>query len=401
MNGPERLLIQFGAGNIGRSFIGQIFARNDWEVVFVDVDAPLLERINKDGCYDVVVKDPDGSEERITVSGVRGVDAGETRAVARELRRTAYVGTSVGSGAIGHVVPHLAAECERRYREEPERRPFDIILAENIHDGRRLLEGLLRRSLPDDLPLSALPGIVECSVGKMVPLITEEAKRSEPTTVFAERFNTLILDSKAWKNPIPEIPQLAPVDNIAAYVDRKLFIHNLGHAAVVYLGYPRHPNATYLYELLEDEKVAQGARRAMECSAEALLRAYPESFTREQLTEHIEDLLHRFRNRALGDTVHRVGRDLRRKLSGEDRVVGAIRLAHNQGVDPEPLVNVYRSALSFKAPNEKGSLFPGDEEFHEALLREGAVYAVKEISGLREGEPLFDYLMGRVDPPSS
>lgn len=396
MENPAKLLIQFGAGNIGRSFVGQIFARNGWEVVFIDVDTTLLDRINRDGSYDVVIKDPDGNEERLTVSGVRGVDARDSKAVSSELRRTAYVGSSVGSSAIGHVVPLLAAECARRHREEPDRVPFDVILAENIHDGASLVQGLIRSALPQDIPPSALPGVVECSVGKMVPLLTEEAKRQEPTTVFAERYNTLILDSRAWKNPIPPIPELAPVENIKAYVDRKLFIHNLGHAAVAYLGHPRHPGATYLYELLQDEQVAQGARRAMECSAEALLKAYPESFTRQELTEHIDDLLHRFCNRALGDTVHRVGRDLQRKLSGEDRVVGAIRLAHRHGVDPEPIVEVYRMALRFKVPDEKGSLFPRDEEFHETLQREGTGYLLKEISGLREGDPLFDYLSRRV-----
>ena len=43
----KKLLIQFGAGNIGRSFLGQIFARNGWEVVFVDVDELLLKELNQ------------------------------------------------------------------------------------------------------------------------------------------------------------------------------------------------------------------------------------------------------------------------------------------------------------------------------------------------------------------
>lgn len=392
----KKLLIQFGAGNIGRSFLGQIFARNGWEVVFVDVDELLLKELNQEGRYTVVVKDPDGSEERLTVSGVRGVDARDRDAVARELAETAYVATSVGSGAIRHVIPHLAAESSRRHREEPERRPFDLILAENIHNGAALVEELLLDALPPDTDRSALPGIIECSVGKMVPLVPEELKKAEPTTVFAERYNRLILDQLAWKNPIPPIPELAPVENIAAYVDRKLFIHNLGHAATAYLGFARNPEATYLWELLEDPEVTSGARAAMECSAEALLAAYPESFTRKQLTEHIEDLLYRFRNRALGDTVHRVGRDLKRKLAGEDRIVGAIRLAERQGVDSGPIVAVYRSALAFKAPDEKGALFPGDEEFHRELQSRGVDYALQEVSGLKPGERLFETVKARL-----
>lgn len=41
-------------------------------------------------------------------------------------------------------------------------------------------------------------------------------------------------------------------------------------------------------------------------------------------TEHIDDLLYRFKNKALGDTIFRVGCDLTRKLSAEDRLAGAI-----------------------------------------------------------------------------
>ncbi|MFP4300554.1 MAG: mannitol-1-phosphate 5-dehydrogenase [Spirochaetaceae bacterium] len=392
----KELLVQFGAGNIGRSFLGQIFARNGWEVLFVDVDEMLLETLNRERRYTVVVKDPDGSEERLTISGVRAVDARDRDAVARELARTAYVATSVGSGAIRRVIPHLASECVRRHREEPQRRPFDLILAENIHNGSTLVEELLLSALPAETDRSLLPGIIECSVGKMVPLLPEALRKSEPTTVFAERYNSLILDKKAWKNPIPPIPELVPVDNIAAYVDRKLFIHNLGHAATAYLGYISHPEATYLWELLEDPEVISKTRSAMGCAAEALLRAYPESFSREQLAEHIEDLLYRFRNRALGDTVHRVGRDLKRKLAGEDRVVGAMRLAERWGVDPDPIVAVYRSALQFKAPDEKGELFPADAEFHRELEERGVEYALREISGLEPGESLYETVNSRL-----
>lgn len=392
----NKLLIQFGAGNIGRSFLGQIFARNGWEVVFVDVDDLLLEMLNRDRSYQVVVKDPDGSEETLTITGVRAVDARDQEAVARELARTAYVATSVGAGAIRHVIPHLATECSRRRREESGRTPFDLILAENIHNGAALIEDLLRQALPEDVIPAGLPGIVECSVGKMVPLVPEEVKEAQPTTVFAERYNTLILDKSAWKNSIPQIPELAPVENITAYVDRKLFIHNLGHAATAYLGYSLDPEATYLWELLEQPEVRSDARAAMECSAEALLRAYPESFTREQLSDHIDDLLYRFQNRALGDTVHRVGRDLKRKLAGEDRVVGAMKLAQAQGVDPEPIIAVYQSALRFKAPDEKGALFPEDQEFHRELSRQGVEYALREVSGLSADDPLYQLLKARL-----
>ena len=45
------------------------------------------------------------------------------------------------------------------------------------------------------------------------------------------------MDATAFRNPIPPIPGLDPKQHMAAYVDRKSFIHNLGHAASAYLAY--------------------------------------------------------------------------------------------------------------------------------------------------------------------
>ena len=63
----------------------------------------------------------------------------------------------------------------------------------------------------------------------------------------------------------------------------------------------------------------------MEESAAALVREYPRAYGEKDLADHIDDLIGRFKNRALGDTVHRVGRDLKRKLGRDDRIVGRLQ----------------------------------------------------------------------------
>ncbi len=50
-------LVQLGAGNIGRSFIGQIFSRAGWEVVFVDIDSAVIDELNRKRRYTVEVRD--------------------------------------------------------------------------------------------------------------------------------------------------------------------------------------------------------------------------------------------------------------------------------------------------------------------------------------------------------
>ena len=89
---------------------------------------------------------------------------------------------------------------------------------------------------------------------------------------------------------------------------------------------------------------------------------------------HIDDLTNRFRNKVLGDTVFRIGSDLKRKLSGDDRVVGAIKLARKHGRPYNRLLDVLIFGLIFRAKDESGQIFEGDLDF--ALNLESDLYNV-------------------------
>jgi mannitol-1-phosphate 5-dehydrogenase len=170
--------------------------------------------------------------------------------------------------------------------------------------------------------------------------------------------------------PIPEIKGLAPKSNIKAWVDRKAFIHNLGHATAAYYGYSKYPDAEYMYEVLDDKDVLQFTRRVMLQSSEILRAAYPGEFTAADLEEHIDDLIYRFRNKALQDTIFRVGQDLTRKLSYDDRFMGAIHLAMQYHKPYNLILQAMSYGLSFRAKDETGNCFPSDINFHDSLTRD-------------------------------
>jgi mannitol-1-phosphate 5-dehydrogenase len=216
----------------------------------------------------------------------------------------------------------------------------------------------------------------------MVPIMTEAQRLEDPLWVFAEAYNTLILDALAFKNPIPAVPGLAPQRNIAAYVDRKLFVHNLGHAAVAYLGHLYDPYLTYIWQVTELSELREMARAAMEESARALCAAYPEDFTPAALHEHIEDLLRRFRNRALGDTIFRVGRDVLRKLSRDDRIIGAMLFDRTRDIACPATARVAAAALEFRGTDERDRLSAPDAKFADELYPLGLDAIFTRICGL-------------------
>jgi mannitol-1-phosphate 5-dehydrogenase len=402
-------LVQFGAGNIGRSFIGQIFCRAGWDVVFVDVNDRLIQLLNERRYYKVIIKEEGQIDEVRFIGPVRAINGRDSAAVAGELATADLAATSVGKGALPSIIPMIAQGLTARYQSRPDW-PLDIIIAENAPGADRLFREGLRQELGPDYPLERLVGLVETSIGKMVPIMRAEDLAQDPLQVFAEAYETLILDKRAFRGPLPTSAEEASpagqtirwpesielVDDISAFVARKLYIHNLGHAAVAYTSFELDPKLVHIADGVRIGAVRDRALGAMKESAEALLTQYPQAYSRKDLEAHIQDLLTRFGNRALGDTVYRVGRDLYRKLDREDRLVGAMRLCAKHGLPFSTIAQVYRSALNFTATDETGRLYPPDEEFRKNLLPQGIEAILREASHLDPADSLDRTVMEKL-----
>jgi mannitol-1-phosphate 5-dehydrogenase len=324
----------------------------------------LVERLNQRGCYPVVIK---GEEEQvIVVRNVRAISAFDREQVTEAVATAGILSVNVGKNALVKVIPVVADGLIIRYRQNPFS-PLDIILAENMRDAAQFVREQLISCLPADYPVDKLVGLVETSIGKMVPIMPLAEMEKDPLMVFAEPYNNLILDQKGFRSAIPDVNGLSPKPNIKAWVDRKAFIHNLGHATAAYYGHSLHPEMVYMYEVLDDPEVLRFTRVVMLQSADILLRSYPDDFTLDDLIHHIDDLIRRFRNKALRDTIFRVGQDLTRKLSSDDRFMGVIRIAVEREMPYDLILRAMSYGFSFSAKDEEGNATDSDAAFLERL----------------------------------
>lgn len=364
--------VQFGAGNIGRGFTAQLFTESGYEVVFVDVIDEIVSLINERRSYPIEIV---GDEpETVIISNIRAVHGSDAEAVAREIFDASLVCTAVGVNVLKHIAPAIASGIKLR-ADAKLTRPLNIIICENLLHASDVLRGHLLDILPKKYAdyVHRYVGFVESVVSRMVPVMTEEQRQRDPLLVIVEAYKKLPVARRGFVGKIPDIVGFQSYDNFEAYVERKLFTHNLGHAVAAYLGYLR--GHEYVYQAMADPEVRPIVEQALAETGAALIRRH--GFTHSEHQEHIDDLLHRFSNIALGDTVARVGRDPIRKLGPDDRLIGSGKLTLKYEIQPRAVSLGTAAALKFDNPDD-----PAAVELQRMISREGLDYVYRTVCGI-------------------
>ncbi|NLB80645.1 MAG: mannitol dehydrogenase [Clostridiaceae bacterium] len=317
--------VVYGGGNIGRGFLGQLLCESGYETVFVDINQSLIDRLNADKCYPIKIVCNEYQNE-IIIKNVRAV---HSNSAPDEIQTADIIFTSAGVNVLPHVAPVIKEGLERRETG------VDIIICENLINADKYLHDLIR-------PTGNV-GFVEASVGRMVPVMTEQMYEGCPTKVWVEPFCELPVDKAAFKNPIPQIKGMLPSAPFEYYIQSKLYLHNMGHAIAAYLG--KQKGYKFIWQAMEDNTIAQAVKNAMHASAMALHLEHNKP--KDEVIAYADDLMNRFKNRCLGDTAERVGRDTERKLAAGDRLLGALKLCQKHKIPAEDIKQGIIAALDY------------------------------------------------------
>jgi mannitol-1-phosphate 5-dehydrogenase len=152
-----------------------------------------------------------------------------------------------------------------------------------------------------------------------------------------ERFNRILISNIQFEHGFERgIEVFEEKPNLLPFEEAKLYGHNATHALAAYLGAAL--DVSCVAKLRANPKVMSFLRDAfVEESGQALIRKYGDLdplFTAAGYQQYADDLLERMTNPYLGDTIERVTRDPQRKLGWDDRLLGTMRLALQQGVTP-------------------------------------------------------------------
>ncbi len=336
--------VQFGAGKIGRGFLGQLLCEGGYHTTFVDADAALVDALNARGEYPLRLVS-DAETQTLRIGNLRALDARrDSDAVTQALVEADLVSIAVGANVLPRVAPALAAGLNARALSGCG--PLDVLLCENQWHAATLMRGLLVPHLTPEARsyFEAQVGLVETVIGRMVPMATDEQRAEDPLLVVAEPYKELPVARAMLRGEPPSLPGLILADPFEAYEARKLYLHNMSHAALAYLGYQR--GHEYIWQCAADADVLDTCRQALAEVIPALAAEY--GLSPRDITAFADDLLRRFANKALGDTVARVAADPLRKLRANDRLIGAANLCLTHGITPTALAEIIWFAFTYE-----------------------------------------------------
>ncbi|MCD6322820.1 MAG: mannitol dehydrogenase [Clostridiales bacterium] len=370
--------LMYGAGSIGRGFLGQLFHLSGYETCFIDVDEILIQNLNENGQYVITVATESGYESQ-TIKNTRAVNGMDTEKVAHEIACCNIMATAVGVNILPKIAKTIAEGIDMRFTKGTGE-SLDIIVCENISDGSNHLKKLVSQYINNKKYFEENIGFVSASVGRMVPVNSD----SNSSDIIVESYNELPLDADSLKTDVSSIKNFMPVTPFAIEKDKKYFMHNMSHAIVAYMGFIN--GYEFIWEAIGDKSIRIIAEKALEESITAIIKYYNADET--QLRAYALNLLKRYSNKYLKDTVIRVGRDPKRKLQPEDRLTGAALFCLSQGIVPKYILYGIAAAFCFDVSEDVSS-----PEVTTYVKEYGIKSAITEYTGITDQSPLYSKIL--------
>ncbi|MBC5850562.1 mannitol-1-phosphate 5-dehydrogenase [Vibrio metschnikovii] len=363
--------VHFGAGNIGRGFIGKLLADAHIQVTFADVNEPLVDQLSHQQHYKVKIVGHDCQID--TVTKVTAVNSASHELIERMIN-TDLVTTAVGPAVLDMIAKTIAKGIEARFAAGNQQ-PLNIIACENMVRGTSHLKTEVFKYLSSDLQAKAEQyiGFVDSAVDRIVP--PAEAANDDPLDVTVESFSEWIVDEQQFKGEIPCIKGMETTQNLMAFIERKLFTLNTGHCITAYLGCLKGHHT--IRQAIEDPEIRAEVKQAMQESGEVLIQRY--GFDRTMHHAYIGKILSRFANPYLVDEVDRVGRQPLRKLGPNDRLIKPLLGTIEYGTDNTTLLKGIAAALKYTNLNDPQSI-----ELQASLKERGIPKTLAHYSGLKE-----------------
>jgi len=357
--------LHFGAGNIGRGFIGQILYQNDFNLHFIDVNQPLLDALNSQKTYTIEEFSEAKTKHLISIQNAWHAES-DKDVILEAFKTTDLITTSIGVSGLPKIAFLIALGIENRKTIHTS---LNIMACENYVNASDSLKEMVYDHLSKDGQLYANKWVafVNVAVDRIVPNQSHE----NLTHVSVEPFYEWVIESSSIKGNL-NLEGVLFVDDLSPYIERKLFTVNTGHAACAFKAYQE--NYEFIDQALSTKSVEGFVLGVLKETSELLIKKY--NFDLDVQTAYAKKTIERFKNPYIKDVAVRVARQPIRKLGPSDRIIKPYKECLDLGIQTPYLTQLIVNVLSYD--------FLEDEEALnlQAMIKRNLKETIKTITEL-------------------
>lgn len=376
--------VHFGAGNIGRGFIGALLYGSGFETIFIDVNKKVIDALNERGAYDVTMVG--GEQKLVRVERVSGINSlTQSDEAIRAIAQADLVTTAIGPNILPAIAGLLAEGIKLRISANPQ--PLNVIACENMINGSSLLREYVMEHLSEEeqSAMEKLIGFPDAAVDRIVP----DQHSVNPLDVSVETYYEWVVEETSCIGEKPPVAGITYVEKLEPFIERKLFTVNTGHSVPAYFG--RYKGHQTIYDAMQDEEIVKLLEGTLRETAEVLIALH--GFDRAEHEEYMMKIIERFRNPDISDHVTRVGRGPIRKLGKNDRLVRPASLYHLlTGKEPLHLARIIAAALLYVNDEDEEA-----QRLQHLIEEKGFRSALQEVGELQADDPLLETVLKQLE----
>lgn len=375
--------VHFGAGNIGRGFIGEILSANQFAIQFVDVNEAIINALNERHSYDIEIAE-DG-KRHVTVEHVSGINNRlNPEQVVEAIAEADLITTAIGPNILPFIAELVAKGIQRR-RENGSEQAIDVLACENMIGGSQfLLEEVQKYLTEEDMTyVDTYVGFPNAAVDRIVPA----QSHADPLFVVVEPFNEWVVETSRMKNKELRLEGVHYEEDLEPFIERKLFSVNSGHATSAYTG--AYAGAKTILEALQLPEVKEQLEAVLEEIRSLLVAKW--DFDHEELKAYHDVIISRFENPYIVDDVVRVARTPIRKLGFDERFIRPIRELKERDLSYQNLLKTVAYVFNYKDPNDEQST-----QLQVMLSDNDLEKVVRDVTGLEDQE-LISEIIGSIE----
>lgn len=358
MNNNNKIAV-IGAGKTGRGFVGRFLKEAKSDVVFVDKNKELVDKLN--------------NEKSFTVSFF-----GNSRDSVKVDNYKAYTWDDVllDNAVFDDVELILVSVCGQNLKDVGEMfsktlkddKKYYIITCENASKPSVTLKNAIK-----DKNVAVSEATVFCTTIE-----------SDGYNINSENYPYLQCNAELLEGYVPGVASIKPINNFSDFLTRKLFTYNAASCVIAYVGallgytdYGEAANDPTVLKLLDKNYAETNI---------AMHKEYGYDMKDQQEFAALSKV--KFCDRTIVDTVARNAREPQRKLGENERIIGASKLLHKYDLDASVLELTAAAAVLYEDKN--------DEVWSDIKTQKDEAEILKDICGLSESDILYQNIVNLI-----